>query len=211
MIEVKCSYSTRFENPEILVANKKLKYFNENRELRRNHNYFYQIQGLLNITEINWCDLFIWTWVGRFSIRIKRDIEFWEDKMLKPLCDFYLSFILPELVKSQDFNTEQKKTLKPDENSEFIETNINIRPILNFFDNGLVRNFKYYDKCSEYGNYVVAKYQESFSVELRYEDFKTLYGRQWLTDYAINYCLSTVSKLFPHKSHILLTTNQITP
>ena len=30
-------------------------------QLKRNHHYFYQIQGAMAIAEVEWCDFIVWT------------------------------------------------------------------------------------------------------------------------------------------------------
>ncbi|CAG9814730.1 unnamed protein product [Phaedon cochleariae] len=61
-----------------------------------------------------------------------------------------------------------------------------------FHENGLVCNLNYYKECKGYGNYVVAKFHLGISNELKFEDFKTLFDKQWLTDFALNYCLRAI-------------------
>jgi hypothetical protein len=48
-------------------------------ELKRNHNYFYQIQGMLAIAKRSWCDFVVWTPSGLSVQRIEFDAEFWDE------------------------------------------------------------------------------------------------------------------------------------
>ena len=65
--------------------------------LKRKHNYFYQVQGLMAITGRPWCDFVVWTPKGLSVERISFDVEFWST--VKPkLVDFHRSAILPELA-----------------------------------------------------------------------------------------------------------------
>jgi hypothetical protein len=48
-------------------------------ELKRNHNYFYQIQGMLAIAKRSWCDFVVWTPSGLSVQRIGFDPEFWDE------------------------------------------------------------------------------------------------------------------------------------
>jgi len=53
LIEVKCPYNVR--NEKVVFEN--IKYLNsDNGQLNRNNFYYYQVQGLLEITNRNWCD-----------------------------------------------------------------------------------------------------------------------------------------------------------
>ena len=66
-------------------------------ELKRSHDYYYQVQGQLAITKLQWCDFFVWTPKGYTVERINADSSLWEE--MKPkLLRFYIEGILPELV-----------------------------------------------------------------------------------------------------------------
>ncbi|XP_060589163.1 uncharacterized protein LOC132744460 [Ruditapes philippinarum] len=68
--------------------------------LKRNHKYFYQIQGQLNILDYDWCDLVVRRINPNdiFIERIFKDKDLWERKMVPKLKDFYFSHMLPELA-----------------------------------------------------------------------------------------------------------------
>ena len=66
-------------------------------ELRRNHDYFYQVQGTLAITKRSWCDFVVWTPTAFTVERISFDSKFWEAAKAK-LIRFYKTAILPELA-----------------------------------------------------------------------------------------------------------------
>ena len=66
-------------------------------ELRRNHNYFYQVQGTLAITKRSWCDFIVWTPTAFSVERISFDSKFCEEAKAK-LIRFYKMVILPELA-----------------------------------------------------------------------------------------------------------------
>lgn len=74
---------------------------NENQvELKKNHNIFYDVQGQLHICNKNVCLFAIWT-SNRFQMhvqRIERDTNFFDNKMIKKLTTFYNDWLLPELV-----------------------------------------------------------------------------------------------------------------
>ena len=65
--------------------------------LKKNHDYYYQIQGALYVTGRPWCDLFIWTPIGTFVERLDYDPTFW-DKAYVRLHKFYHEYLLPELA-----------------------------------------------------------------------------------------------------------------
>ena len=46
-------------------------------KLKDNHNYYYQVQGLLGITGLKWCDFCVWTGVDFFQQRIMFDKTWW--------------------------------------------------------------------------------------------------------------------------------------
>ena len=66
-------------------------------ELVRTHPYFWQIQGQLAVTNVKWCDLFVWLGDDHFLQRIGSDELFWESTMLPALCGFYQEHAVPYL------------------------------------------------------------------------------------------------------------------
>ena len=66
-------------------------------ELSRKHNYFFQVQGQMAITERSWCDYVTWTPMGMSVERISFDKDFWE-KVKPNLVKFHRLAILPELA-----------------------------------------------------------------------------------------------------------------
>ncbi|XP_021375757.1 uncharacterized protein LOC110464719 [Mizuhopecten yessoensis] len=86
-------------------AAKKMKSFcceniNGSLKLKENHNYYFQVQGQLNVTKLPWCDFIIRrTQPYQMHVeRIYRDERLWENKMLPKLSAFYRKCILPEIV-----------------------------------------------------------------------------------------------------------------
>ncbi|KAK4881734.1 hypothetical protein RN001_005053 [Aquatica leii] len=101
IIEIKSSLKSGNLSPVDAVLQKKIDYCffdNGNVVLKRNHNYFFQIQGLLHITKRDVCYFVIYTNGGLHVEEIVRDDTFWIRKMEKRLVDFYLNSLLPELV-----------------------------------------------------------------------------------------------------------------
>lgn len=69
IIEIKCPFSIRDYTPENAYEEKKIKYLekkNEKLVLKKNHDYFYQIQGQLHITQKKYCYFVVWTPKGKF-------------------------------------------------------------------------------------------------------------------------------------------------
>ena len=69
LLEMKCPYLARKYKLETACTD--LNRFccspvNGSSTLKKNRDYFYQIQGALCITEMPWCDLNIWTLIGTF-------------------------------------------------------------------------------------------------------------------------------------------------
>ena len=64
-------------------------------ELKRNHLYYYQCQGVVNLLGLSWIDFVVCTNVDAYVERILRHETTWEKKMLPELTSFFFSFILP--------------------------------------------------------------------------------------------------------------------
>lgn len=78
--EYKCPYSARETTPTEACTT--IKNFSSTLkdgkvELKRNHNYYYQIQGVMGITKRQWCDFVIWTPKGISVERIPFDPILW--------------------------------------------------------------------------------------------------------------------------------------
>ncbi|KAK4885390.1 hypothetical protein RN001_001661 [Aquatica leii] len=69
--------------------------------LKRNHNYYYQIQGILHITKRTKCYFIVYTQKGIHVEEIERDDTFWRERMIQKLKEFYVQSLLPELVDSR--------------------------------------------------------------------------------------------------------------
>ena len=99
ILKIKCPYSARDTTP-VQAAEKLPSFFckvvNGNLSLKKNHNYYFQVQGQLAITHANWCDFCVYTPHG-FSIeRITFDKSFWKSVVHK-LDEFYFKYIIPTL------------------------------------------------------------------------------------------------------------------
>ncbi|KAJ8313214.1 hypothetical protein KUTeg_009233 [Tegillarca granosa] len=89
------------------VSNFCLELDGNNLKLKRTHDYFYQVQGQLNITDFPWADFVVRT-VNPYQIhieRIKIDKDFWLNIMLPKLHAFYHKALLPELAHPSNNTT----------------------------------------------------------------------------------------------------------
>ena len=67
-------------------------------QLKRNHNYYYQVQGELAILDVPWCDFVVWTKAGIFIERITLDKHLWNKVLLSKLSHFYVEHVVPEIL-----------------------------------------------------------------------------------------------------------------
>ncbi|KAJ8888847.1 hypothetical protein PR048_008341 [Dryococelus australis] len=67
-------------------------------QLKLSHNYMYQIQGVLHISQRKTCNFVVWTPEGMVSLKIQHDTEFWENKMVTKLLTFFYDSLLPEII-----------------------------------------------------------------------------------------------------------------
>ena len=99
-IEVKCPYSKRDMTLAEANASDKnffLKLIDGKLKLKRNHVYFYQCQGVMNIVGLNWIDFIVYTPKDLYIERIEVDRILWHSRMLPELTNFYAEYILPKL------------------------------------------------------------------------------------------------------------------
>ena len=100
--EVKCPFSKK----EMTIDNARddPTFFLENKSkptLKRNHNYFYQIQGLMATCNVEWAELIVYTEKDIVSERVYFDNDLWNKEMLPKLTSFYFTYIYSELVKNK--------------------------------------------------------------------------------------------------------------
>ena len=100
LLEIKCPYSGRTMIPE--VACQEVNQFCSSLAdgqvmLKKTHNYYYQVQGQLEITQLPWCDFLNWTPQGTSLQRIESDEKLWTTVYPK-LRFFYREYLLPEIA-----------------------------------------------------------------------------------------------------------------
>ena len=103
IVELKCPYTIAKEGQDPLSAAKTLKMLfckasvEGNLELKRRHDYFYQVQGTMAIMGRSWFDFIVWSPKGMSVERIKFEQDLWAEA--KPnLLDFYQKALLPEFA-----------------------------------------------------------------------------------------------------------------
>jgi hypothetical protein len=105
IVEIKCPFSGKHLSPVEAVRKKIIKFCNVDTNnqlsLKKNHPYYYQIQGQLEVTDRKYCIFIVWTPHGFSSENILRDPEFWHEKMEEKLKHFYLTYQLPELINAK--------------------------------------------------------------------------------------------------------------
>ena len=91
LFEAKCPFCGAGKKiVDVIKENKQfyLKQTDHSIKLKENHNYYYQVQGLMGVTGMKWCDFCVWTGVDFFQQRILFDETLWND-VLSKLTNFY--------------------------------------------------------------------------------------------------------------------------
>ena len=95
VVEVKCPFRARDKSVEQACIDDKsfcCSIVNNTPCLRINHEYYYQIQGQMAITEIKICDFVVWTPKGIHVQAIHFDSDFWNRTCVPKLEYFFLFF-----------------------------------------------------------------------------------------------------------------------
>ncbi|KAJ8898501.1 hypothetical protein PR048_003861 [Dryococelus australis] len=66
-------------------------------QLKLSHNYMYKVQGVFHISRRKTCNFVVWTPEGTLFLKIQRDRDFWENKMVTKLLTFFYDSLLPEI------------------------------------------------------------------------------------------------------------------
>ena len=100
LLEVKCPFTQR--NSKISGSNLHLFPMLEKKDgqlkLKRTHDFFFQIQGQLNICKKKLCHFVIYTFEDIYIEKIEVDGEFYAEKMLPHLSKFWEDHYLPRIV-----------------------------------------------------------------------------------------------------------------
>ncbi|XP_063215915.1 uncharacterized protein LOC134527292 [Bacillus rossius redtenbacheri] len=105
LVEIKCPSSAAGIDVDKAVSDGKLGYLmcndqNKVTRLKTNHDYYYQVQGQLHITNRKFALFAIWTSkdIPIKVVTVQKDDQFWKEKMEKQLTRFYFDCMVPELV-----------------------------------------------------------------------------------------------------------------
>lgn len=103
IVEIKCPSSARELSPDDAVKKRKCTFWTVTKEgeigdIQTNHNFYYQVQGQLQVTKRKYCIFALWTPKGLKTTTIERDEVFWRDRMFPKLKRFYMECLLPEII-----------------------------------------------------------------------------------------------------------------
>ena len=99
LCEVKCPYNGR--NDKILPG-MKFQFLEENNgviQLKKNHNYYYQVIGQMAITKSKLCYFIVYTYADFFIQEIEFDSDFFELNVFPKLNHFYQHHYKPYIAK----------------------------------------------------------------------------------------------------------------
>ncbi|XP_050444214.1 uncharacterized protein LOC126847854, partial [Adelges cooleyi] len=106
VVEVKCLFSAKdIANFVEAINTKKITFCRvinlERLEIKRDHSYYYQIQGQMHISRRNCCYFVVYTDQWAEVEIIPYDESFWQEKMVTQLEWFYKECLLPEIINPQ--------------------------------------------------------------------------------------------------------------
>ncbi|XP_063389246.1 uncharacterized protein LOC134675025 [Cydia fagiglandana] len=150
IVEIKCPKSAYNIGLEKAIEEKKIPFYKMNKDgvpqINKEHNWYYQIQGQLHVTQMQKCLFAIWLGAN-FPVKtetILRDDKFWKEKMERQLTEFYLDCLLPEIIDPRHTRKmpirdpayiteainekERKKTSAPPRKRKLAENSENIPP-----------------------------------------------------------------------------------
>ncbi len=91
-------------------------------QLKKGHNYYYQIQGQLQITCRQWCDFVVWTLSATIDNlvvqRIYSDEDVWKNTIYPHLYCFYMGSMPPELASPRHVSCQPVREVAPFWNDE---------------------------------------------------------------------------------------------
>lgn len=116
VVEIKCPYLMRFGDlraylkkkdcPLVIGKDTNSEYF-----LNREHEYYYQVQMQMFLTEVEHCDFVVWSNIKLIRIRVYKDEAFWNAKY-EVASKFFRKVLLPELYScyfSEKMKQKNKK------------------------------------------------------------------------------------------------------
>ena len=96
LVEIKCPYSIRDVKPTVEKLTSQL-ISDGKASLKKNSDYFFQVQGQMGITGTKYTDLYTFTVHGHILERISVDKIFWED-LLRQMEWFWINHLGPEIL-----------------------------------------------------------------------------------------------------------------
>ncbi|CAG9770188.1 unnamed protein product [Ceutorhynchus assimilis] len=102
LVEVKCPYKAQNSTIEEAVNKGEITYvtYEDGKlTLKRQHEYYYQVQGQLHVTGKTHCYFVVWTPKGLAFEMIQSDDDCW-DRMFDKLEKFYFDHMLPEILRN---------------------------------------------------------------------------------------------------------------
>lgn len=179
VIEIKCPYKYRYDNPYDVQFD----FLHKDNTIKISHNYHYQIQGLLEVLSREWCDLVIYTFSDIKCIRVQRNRSFWENKMLPILKKFYYFYILPYIVCPKDYLSLEDKKWRTVKDIQFLE-------------NGLVNDITYYRSLKNKRGYTVSYFKNATCPikEIIIADYLTLDPKEYLSSFIVDICFNLINK-----------------
>ena len=115
IVEVKCPYKCSndiLENVAETDENFCLELINGELRLRNDHDYFYQVQGMLNMMNVDICYFAVWSPTQFHHEIIHQDNQFWEEVMFPKLLDFYRVQLLDDKWNVPDVDEDEMETKK---------------------------------------------------------------------------------------------------
>ena len=95
LVEIKCPYAHRFSRkaPDYLILKEDGQY-----ELKKRHNYYYQVQGQLYVCEKELCYFVVYTFPRLDIVKVYKDADFCDRDMIPRLNEFYFNYFKPMIV-----------------------------------------------------------------------------------------------------------------
>ena len=123
LVEIKCPARAeklslfKLSTEKQYKSNFFLQYADGKYQLKKGHNYYYQIQGQLQITCRQWCDFVVWTpsaTVDDLVVqRIYFDDDIWKTTIYPRLYSFYMGSMLPELASPRHLSGQKVREVVP--------------------------------------------------------------------------------------------------
>jgi hypothetical protein len=96
LCEIKCSFSIRGSSPSVDNLNY-LQSCDSGPTLKKNHQYFFQMQGQMGVCGYTYCYFFVYTCHGYHMEKISFDPSFWQH-MSSQIVRFWGLYVAPELI-----------------------------------------------------------------------------------------------------------------